>query len=160
MHRKAFLLAVEKHKHQKYGNNPYIVHLYDVVNVLIEFGYAYNNLLAAAWLHDCIEDTDANYNDIRQATNKNVAEIVLALTDEIGRNRKERKEKTLPKLVMFPDALAIKLADIIANCRDAKQSNSNLLKMYKKEFPGFKEKCYVFEHGFDEMWNEIKEILE
>jgi len=157
--RKAFLLAIEKHKHQRYGDHPYAIHLYDVVNILVEFGYDEEKYLAAAWLHDVIEDTPTHYSEVQQNTSEEVAELVFALTDEIGRNRRERKEKTLPKLLACPDALVVKLADWIANLRDARSNNPGYLQMYKKGFPDFEAKCRDINPDLEPMWKEARSVL-
>jgi len=159
--RNAFLLAVEKHKNQKYGDNPYIVHLRDVEIILREFGVTNEDYLAAAWLHDVIEDTATHYSEVKQKTNTHVAEMVFALTDEIGRNRKERKQKTLPKLHACKDAILVKLADWIANLRDARANNPGFLQMYKKDFPDFKTACYdlVKSDTHEAMWQAAESIL-
>jgi len=159
--RNAFLLAAKKHQHQKYGDDTYLVHLYDVVNVLLEFNVTDEKYLAAAWLHDVIEDTPTHYSEVQQATNKEVAEMVFALSDELGRNRKERKQKTLPKLLACTDAILVKLADWIANLRDAKRNNPGFLQMYKKDFPDFKTACYGVKKSMthEAMWTTAESIL-
>lgn len=159
--RKAFLLAHEYHGNQKYGNDPYLIHLYDVVNVLHEYGYnSDDHLIAASWLHDTLEDTTLNYSRIKQEIGKDVAEIVFAVTDEMGRSRKERKEKTLPKLPGFRDAQIVKLADWVANLRNCHQERPDLLQMYRKDFKDFET---VTRHEasltMKDMWREIDRLL-
>lgn len=161
--RKAFLLAAEYHQHQKYGEHPYLVHLYDVVNVLIEYGFntpTFYHLLAAAWLHDTLEDTTLNYSKIKTECGEYVAEIVFAVTDELGRSRKERKKKTLPKLTGFEDAQIVKLADWIANLRDCHRNRSDLLQMYRKDYRSFRD---AVKHEATELmlpfWDEIESLL-
>lgn len=87
---RAAVFAAEKHRNQKYGNRPYFNHLEQVVTTLERFRISNPHLLAAGFLHDVIEDTDASYNDVKKVTNTVVAELVYAVTDELGRNRKER----------------------------------------------------------------------
>lgn len=163
--RRAFLLAAEYHKHQKYGDHPYLVHLYDVVQILNEYGYnidAYQNLIAAAWLHDALEDTTLNYATIKKELGVQVAEIVFAVTDELGRSRKERKVKTLPKLDNFLDAQIVKLADWIANLRDVHRSRPDLLQMYQKDYGAFKAavRRQATDSHMLRMWQEIERLLE
>ena len=137
--RAAFLLAMKAHKHQRYGDDPYMVHLFDVVGVLHRFGHDEEEMLAVAWLHDIIEDTPMNYNDVKVACGDGVADVVLALTDEIGKNRRERKVKTLPKIKGNLWAQTVKLADWIANVTNAIEEKPKLLQMYHKDFPSFAE---------------------
>ncbi len=136
---RAAVFAAQKHYHQRYGNRPYFHHLTKVVEVLERFGIDNPHLLAAGWLHDVIEDTDASYNDVKKATNKVVAELVFAVTDELGRNRKERARKTYPKIVATPGAVALKLADRIANVENGNVEGGSQFQMYQKEYPHFRE---------------------
>lgn len=163
--RSAFLLAEAAHKHQTYGDEkvPYLVHLFDVMMVLIEFKIEDQDLLAAALLHDVIEDTVYKYHHVKHTTNSRVAEIVYALTDEIGRNRKERHDKTYVKLDNFFDAQLVKLADWIANVRQCKRDTDGKLQMYKKEYPEFEhyKQQAAPEHPFIwKMWAMLDELLD
>jgi len=168
MEREAFILACEAHKYQKYADNkPYLLHLFDVVNVLLEFYHNESRLIAAAWLHDVIEDTPLNYHDVLKATNIEVADIVYDLTDELAKNRKGRKEKTLPKVAESDDALTVKLADWIANVRESHRQAAihgpgNYLQMYRKDFPSFEEECAdpTPNSPLAPMWNTLKTLLE
>ena len=141
---KAIKFAEEKHAGQFYGTEPYIVHCNAVAAVLIRFGLTGETLLSAAILHDVIEDTQTNYNDIEAAFNKEVAEIVYCVTDELGRNREERKEKTYPKIRNNHNAILVKLADRIANVENAiASSNTVKLDLYKKEINRFMHALYI-----------------
>jgi (p)ppGpp synthase/HD superfamily hydrolase len=158
--RKAFLLAAEYHQHQKYGEDPYLVHLYDVVNVLIEYGYTHSKYLATAWLHDTIEDSTLGYYKIKAEVGEDVAEMVFAVTDELGRSRKERKAKTLPKLNGKIDAQVVKLADWIANVRNAHYKRPDLIQMYQKDFKDFEKAVrHQADSGMETMWLEIENLL-
>lgn len=142
---KAREFAEKKHGCQKYGEAPYVKHLDDVANVLIEVGLSTPeklHLITAAYLHDILEDTATSYNDIKTEFGIQIAEIVYAVTDELGRNRKERADKTYPKIENNADALIIKLADKIANIRTSIREESTLRDMYKKEYPKFRQYFY------------------
>lgn len=131
--------AKSKHRDQKYGDKPYISHLDSVVRVLENFGYGDNYyLVAAAYLHDVLEDTDTTFEELAKI-DRFVAEIVLAVTDEPGENRKERKAKTYPKIKGNTFATIIKLADRIANVSNAINVNDKpgMFEMYKKEHAAF-----------------------
>jgi len=158
--RKAFLLASEHHKYQKYGEDLYLVHLYDVVSVLIEYGYTDPKYLATAWLHDTLEDTTLGYHKIKTEVGKEVAEMVFIVTDEMGRNRKERKAKTLPKLDGQIDAQIVKLADWIANVRNAHDERPDLIQMYQKDFRDFEKAVrHQADQHMETMWVEIENLL-
>jgi (p)ppGpp synthase/HD superfamily hydrolase len=90
--------AVEAHGGQKYGDMPYIVHLAHVEEVLTRFGVKNETFIAAAWLHDVVEDTSVTVEEIQAMFGEEVADIIARVTSEPGVNRKERNAKTYPKI--------------------------------------------------------------
>lgn len=167
MVRRAFLLAYGAHGTQQYGGDaPYLLHLFDTYNVLLEFDHTEPELLAAALLHDIIEDTPTNYRQVLEVTSEQVAEIVYACTDELGRNRRERKERTLQHLHAWTtrrgqSALMVKLADWIANVRCALLDDPRKLQMYRKDWPEFSEFRVRFpSEELEPMWNWLANALQ
>lgn len=166
---RAALAASDAHRGQRYGDKPYMSHLEDVVRTLKQFGVKNEDVLAAGFLHDAIEDTDMNYNDIRRATNESVAEIVFAVTDELGRNRAERARNTYPKIRGYPQATAVKLADRIANVSNGHIERSGMVAKYMEEYGKFKEALFVVfdEHDFElnvilavtSMWQHLDRLM-
>lgn len=144
--------AVLAHAGQEYGDHPYIVHPAAVAGVLRRFGVVDENLLAAAYLHDTMEDTGTKYQDLLDIFGKDVAELVYAVTNELGRDRQEKAAKTLPKTAAAgPRAVMLKLADRIANvqaCIEAKADPNIRRKLltYIREHPGFQETLGAVEH--------------
>ena len=140
---KAQEFAIAQHGAQKYGEHPYSYHLAQVSQVLAEFGYAGDEaIMAAAWLHDVLEDTPTTYSMLVFEFGKETADIVFAVTSEPGQNRVDRFRKTALKIQSNKKALIVKLADRIANTEASLQSKPKLYKMYVKEFPLFKELLY------------------
>lgn len=133
---KAKMVAERVHKNQQYDIYPYMYHIESVVNIAKELGYD-DEIIVGCYLHDSMEDGDLSYNDIKKAFGESVAEIVFAVTDELGRNRKERKEKTYPKIKVNWKATVVKICDRIANVRQSKEYNNDLFSMYKKEHADF-----------------------
>jgi len=133
---KALLVAERVHTGQVYDIYPYIYHVTRVSQIAEELGYD-EIIIVAALLHDTLEDTELSYNDIRKAFGEEIAEIVYAVTDELGRNRKERKGKTYPKIRENWKAVVVKICDRIANIEHSKDFNPELLKMYKGEHNEF-----------------------
>ena len=119
----------------------YIKHLEDVYNVLVRFKIEDPVIRTAAFLHDAIEDGAASYGKIERKFGKDVAELAYAVTDELGRNRRERHAKTFPKIKNDMRALILKLADRIANIEYGRSKNAvnSLFDMYKKEYRTFKK---------------------
>lgn len=161
--RDAFEFALKWHGDQKYASeHPYIVHLYDVVQVLIEFGYRdETKILCAAWLHDVIEDTPCNYSNIESKFGYEIADIVYAVTDELGKNRDQRKEKTFPKLNGYPSAQIVKLADWIANVRQCYRNKHKMFKRYKKDYNLFvKYMDQAVDGRMRAMWDTLSDLLD
>jgi (p)ppGpp synthase/HD superfamily hydrolase len=110
-----------------------------VLNTAKKLSYG-DEIQVACILHDSLEDTELSYNDIKRAFGIDIAEIVYAVTDELGRNRKEKKEKTYLKIKGNWKAIAVKICDRIANINHSKIYNSRLYKMYLAEHKVFCEK--------------------
>jgi hypothetical protein len=89
---KARAYAADKHadKKRKYTDQPYLNHLQAVVNTLQGAGVMEPPILAAAYLHDTVEDTDATIQDIIVEFGADVAELVYWLTDAEKGNRESR----------------------------------------------------------------------
>ena len=86
-----------------------------------------------------------------------VADIVYCVTDEKGKNRKERKnDKYYQELKENKLAVFVKLADLAANTLFSKLSGSSMYEKYKKEWPKFKEKLYIAE--YKEFFNYIENL--
>lgn len=160
--------ARRKHVGQMYGDYYYDKHLHDVSHVLAEFGFskeAYPHLHKACYTHDIFEDTATSYNDVKKRFGEMVAEISYAVTDELGRNRKERAAKTHPKIKGFYEATVIKLCDRVANIREGIRTDSDLKNMYKKEYPEFRLDIFdvetVEKHPkLKGLWNILDEIFD
>ena len=152
----ARLVAVKVHSGQDYdGVFPYEKHLDDVVRVLKRFGFS-GRFIVAGYLHDAIEDGSISYNKIKTHFGEEVAEMVFCVTDELGRNRKEKKSKTLPKTASSYDAIVLKLADRIANIE-----HGGKVSMYAKEYDEF---CKYLRHDnqnetVKKMWEHLDKLI-
>jgi GTP pyrophosphokinase len=121
--RKAFDLAVEAHKDQRRKTGePYIYHPIAVAKIVAnEIGLGTNSI-AAALLHDVVEDTDYTFNDIEQLFGKTIARIVNGLT-KISRLKKDKDisvqaENFRKMLLTLNDdvrVILIKIADRLHN---------------------------------------------
>ena len=121
-------------------NKGYIIHLDDVHSNVFEFKevFVYDNdkwnTRAAAYTHDTIEDAQQTFNDVKIATNKDVAKITLAVTDVPEENRLLRHLMTLPKIVKDYRAIILKLCDLMANSSYGKGVKNSMYKKYQKEW--------------------------
>lgn len=115
--------AAEMHKKQKRKGaheTPYVNHPLEVARILAEeAGVSDHVILAAAVLHDVIEDTDAEEQELREQFGSEVSRIVAEVTD----NKKFCKDTRKAFQLMHAPHLStgaklIKLADKIANLRD------------------------------------------
>jgi guanosine-3',5'-bis(diphosphate) 3'-pyrophosphohydrolase len=128
--------AVRAHGDQKYGEEfPYALHLQAVESVLIRFGVTDEVLLAAGWLHDTLEDTEATYEEVATYFGEEVLSIVATVTEPKGMTRKERHAVTHPKIRQNARAIIVKLADRISHV----ESGGRKSYMYLDEHLSFKQ---------------------
>jgi (p)ppGpp synthase/HD superfamily hydrolase len=100
-----------------------------------------DSVILAAWGHDLIEDTRVSYNDVKMNLGFIAAEIIYAVTNEKGKNRKERaNDKYYEGIRNTPGAVFVKLCDRIANVQYSKMTGSRMFEMYMKENRNFMEK--------------------
>ncbi len=113
--------ACEKHKNQKTRNGimSYSHHLEGVVSRLKNLGVTDKNTLCAAWLHDIIEKTDVNFDQVNEIFGREVSVIVLSLTKDNSLSKKDRETQYINQLKKTTlQAKIIKLCDISANLKD------------------------------------------
>lgn len=159
LYKEAEMAALLAHKGQTYDIFPYEKHLRDVVELLKRYGYS-GVILIAAWLHDSIEDSTLTHAKIKNAFGIEIAELVYAVTDELGRNRKERKEKTLPKIKAYgEDAITLKLGDRIVNLEHSIRMGNTEAKMYEKEYSQFKEALYTPGTKAEPLWEHLSSLI-
>ena len=116
---RAFAVAMHGGQRRKYSDEPYVVHLDAVVGILRSFGITAPPVLAAAYLHDTVEDTEATIQDIYVSFGEEIAERVYWLTDAEQGGRRMRKMMSAWRLGRAPwDAKMIKLADLIDNTKE------------------------------------------
>ena len=149
--------ALLAHGTQKYGELPYIVHLDDVAEVADRFELHYA-IQIAAYLHDILEDTKVEFSSIRAVFGLEIANLVRLVTDEPGKNRKERHRLTYPKTRTNTYAVALKLCDRIANVESCLNTKSSLISMYQREYPEFKEALHT-DGEWTEMWARLDDLL-
>ncbi|CAF2982616.1 unnamed protein product [Rotaria socialis] len=119
----ALQFAAHKHRFQKRKDpdqTPYINHPIGVAHILSnEAGVTDSDILAAALLHDTIEDTQTTFDELQQEFGPRIAGIVAELTDDKNLPKAERKRLQIAnadKLTL--DAVIVRLADKIYNLRD------------------------------------------
>ena len=157
----AKMLAGEAHKGQmrKYSGLPYIVHPIEVATIVQTVDHT-DEMIAAAMLHDVVEDTDFTLEDIAKRTSQEVADLVEGMTEvskpEDG-NRKTRKAMDRDFLAkQSAEVQTIKLADMISNSQDIKTYDPKFAEVY---IPEMKELLKVLDKGDKTLYAKAKEII-
>jgi (p)ppGpp synthase/HD superfamily hydrolase len=160
---RARALAERAHADQRYGTEPYVVHLQAVREVLARFGIEDEVVLAASWLHDILEDHPSITREHLAATfPEPLVAIVDACTDAPGTTREQRKTRPLALIPHVPNAVLVKLADRIANIEACIASNDETrLAMYRAEHATF---AAALRHSpatpsADPMWHLLDHLL-
>lgn len=127
--------ATKMHKGQYRKNGlEYITHPIKVAEYVRKFKESSNieTLIAAAYLHDTIEDTEATYYDIVERFGPEVAHLVLELTTDEDLKNEIGKTKYLEIKMknMSSWALVIKLCDRLANICDLESVEESFRKKY------------------------------
>lgn len=117
--------------------------------------------------HDLIEDAKLTFNDIKAASNRRVAQIVLAVTDVHEENRLLRHLFTMGKTVKDYVAIIVKMADMRGNGLYSKDNGSSMYNKYVAEYeyrrPIFKMALKWYTRRLDQeilnnFWAELDEI--
>lgn len=123
---KAFNVARERHNGQKRSSGePYIIHPIAVAKIVLDYGMDYQSV-AAAMLHDTVEDTDLTLEEVEKDFGSEIASLVDGLT-KLGKvpldikDKEEQQAENVRKmlLAMSEDirVIIIKLADRLHNIR-------------------------------------------
>jgi (p)ppGpp synthase/HD superfamily hydrolase len=132
---------------RKYSGDPYITHCLRVMQACAEYTNDVT-ILSAALLHDVLEDTQVEENELKhfllsvmkEEDAEKTIELVVDLTDVFVKgayphlNRKARKIKEAERLhTIHPDAQTVKYADIIDNAVDITENDKGFARKYLKE---------------------------
>ena len=135
---RSLTFAAEAHASQtrKYTNEPYITHPVSVAHMVAEVSGT-PEMIAAALLHDTVEDTPVTVEQIEMEFGGAVAELVRQLTD-VSRpqdgNRAHRKALDRAHLGKgSAEAKTIKLADLIDNSGSIQKHDPKFAKVYMAE---------------------------
>ncbi len=120
---KALRFSANKHRYQRrkdQAQSPYINHPIEVVQLLWDVGSVREvDVLLAALLHDTLEDTQTQPDEIRRLFGRDVLSLVLEVTDDKSLPKTERKRlQVLNSPHKSTGAKLIKLADKCCNVRD------------------------------------------
>lgn len=121
---------------RKYSGDDYIVHPQRVAAIVEKHGGT-DEMIAAAWLHDTVEDTDVTPILITKMFGVDVADIVEGLTDislpSDGNRAKRKSIDRMHSASASTEAQFVKCADIIDNSWDIAENDLSFAKVYKSE---------------------------
>jgi len=135
------------------GGMPYIEHPMRVAALLDEHGYG-DEVLAAALLHDVVEDSETTLDELREKFGGEVAGLVGAMTDDESiDDYRQRKAEHRERLAAAPtEAMAIYGADKLTNVR-------TLAEAYAEEGDAVREEFKVPVELKLEIWEEDLGLL-
>lgn len=110
-------VAHRAHRRKDAAATPYVNHLIEVAHLLSEAGCGVA-VIAAGYLHDSIEDVEVTYAMLSAEFGSEIADLVLAVTDDKSLPKQVRKEKQVERAAhATPEQAALKLADKVSNLR-------------------------------------------
>ena len=132
---KARAIATEAHQGQvrKDDGSPYIAHPIAVAEIVKTAGFS-DVVIAAALVHDVLEDTDISEGELRTKLGDEVVNIVTAVSEDKSLTWEDRKAGYIASVVASNEAVwAVTCADKIHNTQC-------FLRSYAKEGPALWEK--------------------
>jgi GTP diphosphokinase / guanosine-3',5'-bis(diphosphate) 3'-diphosphatase len=119
---RAAAFAAEKHRNQRRKDveaSPYINHPIQLAHILVQENVEDPEVLAAALLHDTIEDTKTSLEELEIVFGYEIAGIVAECTDDKTLSKLERKQAQIDHAAHISHkAKLVKIADKIANVND------------------------------------------
>ena len=152
----AIKFAVEKHKYQnrKATPWPYIVHIYDVMQILQDYD-ANNETIIAGILHDTVEDTNTTLQEIEDKFGHTIRVMVDILSENKSLPYMKRKLIQAERLERAPiQVKMVKCADCLANLRNIK----NDLKLNPNAWSKFNSSKENIQMHYSETINAIAEL--
>ena len=106
---------------RKDKSTPYVSHVFRVALIVREvFGIRDRRAILAALLHDTVEDTLADFDELEETFGGEIAEWVALLSKDKRQRESQREKAYLEQLVGAPwQVKACKLADIFDNLMDS-----------------------------------------
>lgn len=140
---------------------PYIEHPAEVVALLKQAGVTDDAMLAAAWLHDVVEDTAIGNAEIVRAFGGGIGRYVESLTDFLKpgqANRAVRKAWECRRMGNAPAAVkTIKCADLISNTRSIREHDPKFWPVYRAEALALLDVLRDCSHPA--LWRQLEEEL-
>lgn len=158
-HVATFAAWAHQGQQRKYTGEPYTVHLDEVADIVATVAHT-EAMLAAARLHDTLEDTPVARDVIEREFGAEVTRLVVELTDVAtlaDGNRRERKAIENARLAGISDqGQTIKLADLISNTRSIMAHDRDFAAVYLKEKAALLE---VLTRGDRQLWSQARDLV-
>lgn len=123
---RATQFAALKHRDQRrkdHAASPYIIHPVTVANELTQAGVTDPEIIAAALLHDTLEDTETTPDELIEIFGEKVCSMVMELTDDKDLDKQVRKQLQIEHAPSLSEGAAlVKICDKIANVTDVTHS--------------------------------------
>ncbi len=156
---KAHRLMLKAHGKQvrKTDGSPYVVHPMMVAKKLARLGFS-DEVIAAAFVHDVLEDTDYSEKQLRQELGDKVVDIILPLTEDKSLEWEKRKEKYINDVKNAnSETKAVSIADKIHNLESIIETHKTMGANIWTKFNRGKEQKMWFEHemlkALQESWD-------
>ena len=145
---------------RKYTNEPYIVHP-EAVAAIVAAVTDDPATIAAAWLHDVVEDTPITLGQLVEEFGADIAGLVADLTNASTKedgNRQQRKAVDRRHTANAdPRAKTVKLADLIDNLSDIATADPGFARLYLGEK---QLQLQVLTEGHPELFQRVQSIIE
>ncbi|MBP3958318.1 bifunctional (p)ppGpp synthetase/guanosine-3',5'-bis(diphosphate) 3'-pyrophosphohydrolase [Gemmata sp. G18] len=153
-----FATCAHHQQKRKYTGEPYVNHCSSVARIVAEYT-SDEAVIAAAILHDVLEDTEVTESELRNVFGERVAALVAEVTDPIVEgNRAVRKQAAREHLARSsPEGATIKLADLIDNTSSIVAHDKGFARTYLGEKGILLE---VLRHGDSALWKRAFERLQ
>lgn len=154
-----FAMCAHRNQRRKYEDAPYVVHCERVARIVAEYTDD-ANVIAAAMMHDVLEDTDVTAEEMRRVFGDAITDLVLEVTDvwrPSDGKRAVRKEKDKEHLAKSSAGGAtIKLADIIDNSLNIAIHDKGFAPVYLREVEAVLQ---VLKQGDKRLWDRARDTL-
>ncbi|MBR4247143.1 MAG: bifunctional (p)ppGpp synthetase/guanosine-3',5'-bis(diphosphate) 3'-pyrophosphohydrolase [Treponema sp.] len=153
----AIIFATLKHQKQKRKGTeiPYIVHPMEVMQILSAEGLP-EEIVIAGILHDTLEDTDTNPEEIEQKFGKAVLDIVLTESEDKSKTWRERKQHTIDCLKK--DTMATKLVCCADKLSNIKSMYADFLSIGEKLWQRFNAPKEDIKWYYESIVNALKDL--
>jgi (p)ppGpp synthase/HD superfamily hydrolase len=118
----SFARRVHLGQHRKQTHGQFVEHPIAVANLLSEAGYD-GRMITAAYLHDVVEKTDVELDELRERFGPEVAGLVDCLSEDPDIDAYGERKRALRRRILQSggDSVVIYAADRVANMRDWRQ---------------------------------------